>query len=116
MILLAYEVAGKYEELGRLHSLWAHETRVFTASLDAFQSISVGDIMAACRRRSHNIFTSFYLRDLVEMEARLLVLKSFPPAASSLKVLEPAPPAWRDQEGGSLGVFGGFFVQWLSSV
>ena len=80
-ISLAYNVAGKDEELSHLHS--AHETRAFSASWDAFWSISVEGIMAACRWRSHNTFTSFYLRDLVEMEAWLLALKCFPTAASN---------------------------------
>ena len=83
MISLAYKVARKDEELGRLHLLQAHETRVFSASWDALQNISIGDIMAACRLHSHNTFTFFYLRDLVEMKAQLLALKSFATAASN---------------------------------
>ena len=35
VISLAYKVAGKDDELARLHSLWAHETRAFAASWDA---------------------------------------------------------------------------------
>ena len=49
VISLGSEVAGKDEELGRLHSLWAHETRAFAASWDALQNVSLGDIMVACR-------------------------------------------------------------------
>ena len=83
IISLAYEVAGKNEKLARLHSIQAHETRAFSASWDALWNVSVGDFMAACRWHSHNTFTSFYLRDLVEMEAQLLALKCFPTAASN---------------------------------
>ena len=82
-IYLAYKVAGKDEELGCLHLLWAHETHAFVVSWDAFRNVSLGDIMAVCKWRSHNTFMSFYLRDLVEMEAQLLVLKCFPTAASN---------------------------------
>ena len=49
MISLAYEVARKDEELGHLHSLWVHESCALSASWDALQNVSVGDIMAACR-------------------------------------------------------------------
>ena len=83
MIAISYRMAEKDEELACLHSLRAHETRAFSASWDVLRNTSVGDIMAACRQRSHNTFTSFYLRDLVEMEVRLLVLKCFPTAASN---------------------------------
>ena len=82
-ISLAYQIAGKDEALARLHSVRAHETRALSASWDALRNTSVGDIMAACRWRSHNTFTSFYLRDLVEVEAWLLALKYLPTAASN---------------------------------
>ena len=82
-ISLAYQIAGKDEELARLHSLRAHETRALSSSWDALRNTSVRDIMDACRWRSHNTFTSFYLRDLVEVEDRLLALKCFPTAASN---------------------------------
>ena len=82
-ISMAYQIAGKDEELARLHSLRAHETRALSSSWDALRNTSVRDIMDACRWRSHNTFTSFYLRDLVEVEDRLLALKSFPTAASN---------------------------------
>ena len=82
-ISLAYQVAGKDAELARLHSLRAHETRALSSSWDALRNTSMKDIMDACRWRSHNTFTSFYLRDLVEVEDRLLALKCFPTAASN---------------------------------
>ena len=53
-----------------------------TAGYD-FRNVSIGDIMTTCRWRSHNTFTSFYLRNFVEMEAWLLELKCFPTAASN---------------------------------
>ena len=103
-ISLPYEVAGKDEELRRLHSIQAHKTRVFSAFWDTIRSVSVEGIMAACRWRSHNTFTSFYLRDLVEMEARLLVLKCFPTAASNRSLgclIAPSSPCPRGQAWGA---------------
>ena len=55
----------------------------------------IGDIMATCRWRSDNTFTSFYLRDSVEMEAWLFGAKELP-----YSCFQP-------------GVYDGFFVQWL---
>ena len=118
-ISLAYEVAGKDEELGCLHLLWAHDTRAFTASWDALQSVSVGNIIATCRWRIHNTFTSFYLRDFVEMEAWLLACTKVLPDScfqSGLGCVHPALPVSREQERGSPGVHDGFIVQWLASA
>ena len=96
-ISLAYEVTKKDEVLGCLHSLWAHKTRAFTASWDALWSVSVGDIMAACRWRSHNTSSSFYLRDLIGMEAQPLALKYLAqqllPTCHTCRMLVPSPPA-----------------------
>ena len=64
-IRLAYEVGGQDEALRRLHSIHAHEIRALSASWDALKNVAVAEIMVACRWRSHNTFTSFYLRDLV---------------------------------------------------
>ena len=69
MISFAYKMVGKDEELSHLYLIRAHEIRVFSASWDDLQSVSVGDNMAACRWCSHNAVTSFYLRDLVDVEA-----------------------------------------------
>ena len=48
-ISLAYEVAGKDEELTCLHSIRAQESHAFSASWDALRSMSVEGIMAACQ-------------------------------------------------------------------
>ena len=80
---MAYEVAGKDEALRHLHSVRAHEIRALSASWDALKNVAVAEIMAACRWQSHNTFTSFYLRDLVEMEDRLLAFKLVPTASAS---------------------------------
>ena len=79
---MGYKVAGKDEDLGRLHSLWAHETCAFAASWDALWSISMEDIMAACSD-GDPIILSHFLLEGVEMEARLSALKCFPIAASN---------------------------------
>ena len=44
MIYLAYDVTGKDEELGHLHSLLSNETHAFAAAWDALQNIPVNDI------------------------------------------------------------------------
>ena len=82
-ILLAYEVVGRDGELGRLHSVRAHEVRALSASWDALKNVATADILSACRWRSHTTFTTFYLRDLTEVEGQLLALSNVITAAQS---------------------------------
>ena len=82
-ILLAYQVVGKDAELRRLHSFRAHEVRALSASWDALRNVATADIMDACRWRSHNTFSTFYLRDLTELEGQLLALKNVRTAVQS---------------------------------
>ena len=82
-IVTAYEVAGSVEALRRLHSVRAHEVRALSASWDTLKNVAVADIVAACRWRAHTTFTSFYLRDMVEMEEKLLAFKLVPTASTS---------------------------------
>ena len=67
----------------RLHSIRVHKVQVLSASWDTLKNVDVSAIMVACRWRSHNTFTSFYLRDLIEMEYKLLAFKLVPMAAAS---------------------------------
>ena len=71
---MTYELAGKSEELQRLHKVKAHEVRAMAASWAFFNNVSVEDIMAACSWKSHNTFTSYYLRDLALIQGELLRL------------------------------------------
>ena len=82
-IRLAYQIVGQDDALQRLHSVRAHEVRALSSSWDALKSVAMSEIMAACRWRSHNTFSSFYLRDLVEVEEKLLAFKMVPTASSS---------------------------------
>ena len=82
-IRLAYDSVGRNEDLSRLHSVRAHEVRALSASWDILKNVAVTEIMAACRWRSHNTFSAFYLRDLVEMEGKLLAFKLVPTASTS---------------------------------
>jgi len=77
-ISLAYEVVAGHEDFLRLHSIKAHECRALSASWSALRHVSADDIIAACRWRAHTTFTSFYLRDLVEVEDQLLAFKQVP--------------------------------------
>ncbi|MCG8432339.1 MAG: hypothetical protein MJA29_14370 [Candidatus Omnitrophica bacterium] len=47
----------------------AHELRAVGPSLAVYNCVSVDDVMAQCRWRQHNTFTSFYLRDLALLES-----------------------------------------------
>ena len=60
-IQMTYELAGKSEELQRLHKVKAHEVRAMAASWAFFNNVSAEDIMAACSWKSHNTFTSYLL-------------------------------------------------------
>ena len=51
-IQMTYELAGKSEELQRLHKVKAHEVRAMAASWAFFNNVSVEDIMAACSWKS----------------------------------------------------------------
>lgn len=82
-ITTACEIAGESEVLRRLHSIRVHEVRALSASWDTLKNVAVADILAACRWRAHTTFTSFYLRDLVEVEEKLLALKVAPTASAS---------------------------------
>ena len=78
-----YKVAGKDEVFLRLRSVRADEVRALSASWDVLKNVVMSEIWAVCHWRSHNTFTSCYLRDLIEMEERLLVFKLVPAASSS---------------------------------
>ena len=70
-IATAYEITGQEEALRRLSSVRVHEVR------------ALSDILATCRWRAHTTFTLFYLRDMVELEGRLLAFKAVPTASAS---------------------------------
>ena len=42
----------------------AHDVRAFAASKAFFRGVSMDQILQACHWKSHNTFTSFYLKDL----------------------------------------------------
>lgn len=62
VVLLAYESAEDEDCI--LLGVRAHEIRALAASWARFAGAPVSSILEACHWKSHNTFTSFYLRDL----------------------------------------------------
>ena len=58
----AYDDASLEE--AALGQAWAHDLRALAASWNIHCSIPLSDILLAAQWRSHNTFTSFYLRDM----------------------------------------------------
>jgi hypothetical protein len=65
-ITTAYSLAT--EEDCNLLQVKAHDVRGMAASWARLQNITLDDILAACTWKSHNTFTSFYLRDLAQLQ------------------------------------------------
>ena len=62
VIRLAYEILQP-EDLQTLN-ITGHQVRAMAASWAALGGVSLNQIMESCHWRSHNTFTSFYLKDL----------------------------------------------------
>ena len=77
----AYEVAASSEEIMQVQRVRAHDIRAFSASWSLLRNISLPSIMRACRWKSHSTFTSFYLRDLTEIQGGLMTLRHTPSAS-----------------------------------
>ena len=73
-VVLAYKLAEKDAELRQLHRIGAHDLRRFGASWAFERNVGLENIMASCRWRNHNTFTTFYLKDLAYMRDGLLEL------------------------------------------
>ena len=73
-VIQAYEVASKCETSLKLHQIRSHEVRALSASLASLGDISVDKILSAASWKSHNTFTSFYLRDLAVEQEGLIKL------------------------------------------
>ena len=72
------------------HQVKAHNVRALVASR-AFQGgTSVDQIMSACHWKSHNTFTSFYLKDLAFADREYLYLGPIVAAQQSLQRCVPA--------------------------
>ena len=71
-IQYAYQDVNTEEEsLGQVR---AHDLRAIAASWNLHHSIPISDILRAAQWRSHNTFTSFYLRDMTMQEDDILRL------------------------------------------
>ena len=71
-VVLCYDLSD--QESLTLHQVKAHDVRAFAAS-KAFQGgISLDQILAACRWKSHNTFTQFYLKDVAWADKELFHL------------------------------------------
>ena len=88
-VILCYELSD--QEALTLHQVKAHDVGAFAAS-KAFQGgISLDQILAACHWKSHNIFTQFYLKDVVWADSGAFSSRSCGgcPADPSLNLLSP---------------------------
>ena len=71
-VILGYELSD--QEALTLHQVKAHDVRAF-AACKAFQSgVSLEQILSACRWKSHNTFTQFYLKDVAWADTELFHL------------------------------------------
>lgn len=71
-IVLAYELAGRTDaDRGAVR---AHDVRGMAASWARLANVALEDIMRACSWKSHNTFTSFYLKDLTRIQDQVLKL------------------------------------------
>jgi hypothetical protein len=71
-VFLAYEETSP--DTQRLHYVKAHEVRALAASWAYFKNSSIESILQACRWKSHNTFTNFYLRDMSLIRQDMLSL------------------------------------------
>ena len=58
----------------RLFKVKAHDVRAISSSWAFFKNVAVENIMQACSWKSHNTFTSFYLRDLTRIQGDMMCL------------------------------------------
>ena len=58
----------------RLYHVKAHDVRSMSASWAFFRNVSLESIMSACSWKSHNTFTSYYLKDLTRIQGDMLCL------------------------------------------
>ena len=85
-MILCYELSD--QEALTLHQVKAHDVRAFAAS-KAFQSgISLEQILSACRWKSHNTFTQFYLKDVAWADTELFHLG---PVVAAQQIHHQAP-------------------------
>ena len=72
-MILCYELSDKVSLT--LYQVKAHDVRAFAAS-KAFQSgVSLEQILSACRGKSHNTFTQFYLKDMAWTVYKYIIKK-----------------------------------------
>ena len=84
-ILWAYQASCTDQDLQRIHQVKAHDVRAMSASLSLLRSVGLEQILTAAGWRSHNVFTSYYLRDLSVQSEDLLRLG---PLVSSQTVVQ----------------------------
>jgi integrase len=74
-VQLTYSLSNQEDQLTA--GVRAHDVRGLAASWALLRNVSMDEILAACSWKSHNTFTSFYLKDLTRMQDELLKLGSF---------------------------------------
>lgn len=71
-IVFAYQNATK-DNL-KIRNIKAHQVRSVAASWAYLKNVAMNDILKACSWKSHNTFTSYYLRDLTFVQEEMLKL------------------------------------------
>jgi hypothetical protein len=61
-IKLAYQLTGNSQSLLRISSISAHEVKALAISWATFKGVTLQEIMQAVERKSHTVFSQFYLR------------------------------------------------------
>ena len=73
-VIKCYHLAERDEDLKRVHKVCAHDVRALAASWALAKNASMDKILLACKWKSHNTFTQFYLKDLTFVRNNLLEL------------------------------------------
>ena len=71
-VSVAYEHASP--DTQRLYKMKPHDVRALSSSWAFFKNVSMENIMQSCSWKSHNTFTSFYLKDLTRIQEDMLCL------------------------------------------
>ncbi len=88
-ILLCY--GGVSEEDQKITGVKAHQVRSVAASWAFHENVSMDTIMSACTWKSHNTFSSYYLKDLAWMKEEMYSLGPVVVAGASLSTFDKLP-------------------------
>ena len=80
-----------YEEDQKVTGVKAHQVRSGAASWAFHENVSMDTIMWACTWKSHNTFSSYYLKDLAWMKEEMYSLGPVVVAGASLSTFDKLP-------------------------